>query len=206
MKTTSIVLIALVMALTGCTTFNTVGLVDRDPAASTSENQRLVSVALGASIAELNWPYVSYAKLNRLARGKVATVLLADGRELKVGTLQVTPDSTSWLDPETGRFESVATAEIQEMRFVRHGKGALEGLGMGLLVGAVVGGALGASARCEGWCFVSQGELALIGGAVLGGIGALVGAPIGAAVGSKEIFHFGSASPPKVVTGRARRE
>ena len=75
------------------------------------------------------------AKINRLAQRKKALVALADGRALKVSSLQMTPDFTSWLDPETGRFESVATAEIREIRFVRHGKGALEGLGIGFFGG-----------------------------------------------------------------------
>ena len=80
------------------------------------------------------------AKINRLARKrKSALIALANGRALKVSSLQVTPDSTSWLDPETGRFESVATAEIREIRFVRHGKGALEGLGIGFFGGFFVG-------------------------------------------------------------------
>ncbi len=180
---TRTILVGLVLVLTGCTTVKTVDLSD-----STAEE----SVSVKGSRT------VSYASVNKRAQRKKAHVRLADGRTLKVARLQVTRDSTSWLDSGTRRFETVATADIKEIRFVKHGKGALEGLGGGLLMGAAFGAILGFAGGddppCQSgtwfcWRFTA-GEKAAFGAVALGAVGGLLGVLTGAGVGSNETYHF----------------
>ena len=85
----------------------------------------------------------SFVRINRLGARKTATVLLADGRAFKARSLQMARDSTSWFYAGTDQFDHIATDEIHEVRFVRRGRGALEGFMLGLVGGAATGAALG---------------------------------------------------------------
>ncbi len=209
---TRIMLIALVLVLTGCTHTRSTGFIGEG----------------------------SYAEINRLGARKEATVTLAveryiigrqsmvtGQRHIKVSNLQMTPDSTSWLDPRTGRFETVATARIREVRIAKvrtnHPKGTLAGLGVGLLMGAVSGAifgfAQGDDPPCQqaasGWNFSglcglfsrSAGEKAGI-GALLGAVvGGALGALVGAVTGTEEIDRFEAPTmAPPVADGEHRRE
>jgi hypothetical protein len=140
----------------------------------------------------------SFDEINKVAAGKPARVTLTDGRVLSGKGLQMATDSTSWLDSTTGRKQSIVTTEIDKVVIKKRGRGALEGLGMGVLAGAVIGFALGddppcepypndlfgiGQSLCEGFR-LSAGEKALAGA----GGGGLWGMIIGAAVGSKDKF------------------
>ena len=174
----------------------------------------------------------SYAEINRLGAGKEATVTLAvepymkvggggsmvtDQRDIQVSNLQMALDSTSWLNPRTGRFETVATARIREIRIVKtnHGRGALAGLGGGLLIGAAVGAgygyALGDTTRDNSGIPTScerprrehdvgipctAGEKAAALAIIVGGLSGALGLIVGAAAGSEEIYRF-KATPEK---------
>ena len=207
MKTKSLVLIALVMALTGCTTVKTVDLVDHetltavDPDAELSVSERRAQY-LAVYVRERQAG--SFSRINRLARRKQVLLTLADGRALKVSSLQATPDSTSWFNKDTDRFETVATAEIQEIRFVKRGKGALQGLGLGLLTGAVLGaivarGEVTVNGATDEQLCGEEGDPFLCYYAVttkaalavsMVGLGSLLGPIVGAVLGSKEVYRF----------------
>jgi hypothetical protein len=140
----------------------------------------------------------SFEGINKAAAGKHARMTLTNGRVLSGKDLQVAIDSTFWLDSATGRKQFIATLEIGKVVVKKRGRGALEGLGMGALAGAVIGFALGDDPPCEpdpndlfgigqGLCEtfrLSAGEKALIGA----GGGGLWGLAIGALVGSKDKF------------------
>lgn len=172
MEKSIVALIALVLVLSGCTHMRTV-----DP------------------ISESSFP-----DINRLGQRHSATIILADGRALKGSSLQVTPDSASWLDPVTGRFETATTEEIRTITFVRKGKGALQGVATGVLMGVALGVVIGFSGgddppdKC-GWFDVLCTELtatekAKSGGQIGGALGGLLGTLVGASKGKKDIFQF----------------
>ncbi len=152
---------------------------------------------------------LSFAGINTLGARRTATVLLADGRAFKARSLQVAGDSTSWFYAGTDHFDTIATAEIHEVRFVRRGQGALEGFFLGLGGGAATGALLGLidgdDPSCDEflcWRFTAE-EKAIVLGGVLGGIGALTGPFVGAGKGSRVIYRFSGSAPvpPAIAKG-----
>lgn len=119
--------------------------------------------------------YIS--EINTRAQRQPAIVVLTEGESIKANALQITPESVSWLDSETGQMREVATSEVQEIRFVRRSRGVLQGLGLGALIGAGVGSALG-YAGGDGFLFSAE-ESAL----VVGLLGSAVAAAVGIVAG-----------------------
>lgn len=139
-----------------------------------------------------------FVELQRQAKNKQADVTLRDSQYyLNAQLVQLTPDSTSWV-LQNGEVMNVPTREISEIRFVNRSKGALEGLGLGLLGGVLTGAVIGLAGG-EGAIF-SKEEAAIVGAVYFGGIGGLLGIPIGAAVGSKSKYQF--QVPKKLATER----
>jgi hypothetical protein len=74
--------------------------------------------------------------------------------------------------------------------------GALQGLGLGLLVGAATGAMIGLASgddRCSNdWCIfrLTAAQKAVGGGIVLGGVGLILGTAIGAIVGAHTTIVF----------------
>jgi hypothetical protein len=134
------------------------------------------------------------------------------GEPLAVATASVSvrPDVTM-LHFSDHRSEAVPTASLRTISVVRRGQGALEGLGLGTLGGAITGGlafglagalaidSCNASLKDEGLpCgaglgFAIGSIIGALGGAV---IGAIVGPIIGVAEGHRVDVEFDDASPP----------
>jgi hypothetical protein len=92
----------------------------------------------------------------------------------------------------------VSIADVARVVDKRRGRGALEGLGIGLLIGAAGGAIVGyadGDDECppEGWCILTftAGEKALLGGMFFGGVGGLVGGVIGLVRGSRVEYSYG---------------
>lgn len=134
----------------------------------------------------------SFDDINKAAAGKPASMTLTNGRVLSGKGLEVAIDSTFWLDSVTGRKQSIATSEVGKVVIKKRGRGALEGLGIGILTGAVTGAVIGFASGDDDpktvFLPLTAEEKALGGGIVLGAAGGLLGLPIGAAVGSKDKF------------------
>jgi hypothetical protein len=122
-------------------------------------------------------------------------VTMSNGQWFIVLNLQVKSDSTRWFDGR--QFVSVATSDIKEIIHIRRGKGALQGLGFGLVAGIAVGAFIVASYDpcteqevLEGLCDVTTAgvEPAYFSLALLGG--GLGGTLIGASGGSKSKYQF----------------
>ena len=128
----------------------------------------------------------SYVSLNKRGLRQQATITLVKGRKLKGDKLRFAPDSTSWVDPHTQSVIAVPTAEVTHILFVRRGKGALEGLGLGFLTGAL----FGVPFALAGWI-----DIVLFLGPYVGALGGLIGLPVGIAVGSQEIYRIEHESP-----------
>lgn len=137
----------------------------------------------------------NYASLNERGRRHQAIITLANGRELTAYKLRFAPDSTSWVDPHTQRPIAVQTAEVSNIRFVSRGKGALEGFGLGLLIGALSGAMIGLAGRDYPEVSFTAEEKALLGGIAFGALGGSIGLPVGRAVGSKDIYRIELESP-----------
>jgi hypothetical protein len=119
-------------------------------------------------------------------------------------------DTTKWVELQAlgGKEEwilsAAPTASVKNISFRQHGRGALEGLGIGFLAGMVPGAVAGAvlagfserSTCSDAGCFIPAAAIgALFTGAAAG---VLLGLPIGAAIGHRTTIEFDdSASPPR---------
>ncbi len=144
----------------------------------------------------------SWQALNR-NQGK-AEVTLNNDQKILATQLQARSDSATWVDAVSGLPQTVATAEIKAIRFKKSGRGALQGLGIGLLTGATLGGIIGLASGgdppckpapnnvldfCEAFR-LSAAEKAAAGAIYLGAAGALVGTTTGALIGSKDEYQL----------------
>jgi hypothetical protein len=59
--------------------------------------------------------------------------------------LQVSADSTRWIDPATGSVRAVPTSQVERVSFLRRDASRGGHLARGLLIGATVGAAVGAA-------------------------------------------------------------
>jgi hypothetical protein len=119
------------------------------------------------------------AELNRIAGDREARITIA-------GMLAPAPAKAVKIDPATTRWlarprrdwqpRSVPTDDLDTVLVLNRGRGALEGLGWGLLAGGLAGLVAGADA--------GRSANPALPGAVVGGIVAVVGGVIGAALGA----------------------
>ena len=136
----------------------------------------------------------AYRRLVQNARDHHATLHLIGDLRVKAKALQVTPDSTSWIDPETGQVREIATDQIQSISFLLRRHGAEQGLGMGLVGGALIGlswGLLHEHQPCSTYlpwpCFTREQETTLVGGG-LGLISGIYGSVLGGIMGSRRTY------------------
>jgi hypothetical protein len=117
----------------------------------------------------------SFPTFNADAKGKRATVVLRDVRQLFAKDVIAGPDSTSFLNVTAGVRIVLPTHEIDKIVFANSGLGFLEGAGIGLLAGGVGGLAaaaiiVGRGAGEEGLAYVILPLFGGGGGLLLGGI------------------------------------
>jgi hypothetical protein len=138
-------------------------------------------------------------------------VIEAAGHE-QIAYVDVTPLGTVLRAPD-GQIIPLAGGE--RVVDVQRGRGALLGLGIGFLAGAlggaVAGLASGDDPPCEGYCLLtlSAGGKAVIGGVMFGSLGGLIGIVVGAGRGSRVVYSFGGeqqyhvtpSGPPGSVAG-----
>ena len=134
----------------------------------------------------------NYKSLTEQSRHRKAIIVLKNGRLYYAEKLRLEPDSTLWIDAYAKSAQAAKTSEVAHVRFTRRGKGALEGLGLGLLGGAVSGAILGftdGDEPSDSWWPWTAEEKAIIGGIFFGGMGGLTGILIGAIAGSKDVYR-----------------
>lgn len=100
---------------------------------------------------------------------------LSGERGRQVRALHVAPDVTTWVDKKTGESRSAPTTDVEAIAFRRDGLGALQGVGIGVAVGALFGTMMGAIDG-EGLFTYSPLQGAAMGAAAGAGIGVIVGA------------------------------
>lgn len=123
-----------------------------------------------------------------------ATIRRSDGTSLRGTGLALGHDTLDWSDPRSGIAHEVPTSDIDRVTFRDHGKGGLEGLGLGLLAGAALGVFLGvaqADEQCVSPCatVTSEGK-AFVGGVIGAGVGAVLGGALGYVAGHREAYTF----------------
>ncbi|HYW68703.1 MAG TPA: hypothetical protein VE960_03790 [bacterium] len=140
------------------------------------------------------------AKLNESLSRSDVTVVLHDGTELSGEDAFVRSDSTyvSVHGRPTNRLHSevlqqvrLRTADVASISVKRSGRGALRGVGIGLLTGAAVGVAMGAvspASEVLGW---SRGESIAVAAINMGIMGALTGLLVGAGRGARDVYELG---------------
>lgn len=130
--------------------------------------------------------------------GARGVLTLTDGRRVLVEGLRMDPDTTSWVDPRTGDLRLVATPFVAEVE-ARDRRGAiLKTAGVGALVAAAAGAALGVALCADLGC----GDETLTGALALGALAAPSGALWGGVIGAvadpvhRWTFEPAPAAPP----------
>jgi hypothetical protein len=122
---------------------------------------------------------------------------LAAVRSVECTAMTVGLDTTYWVERDRGA-RTVPTAALKKVTVVNRGVGALEGAGVGLVIGGTLGGFLNLSLSqlaSQGNRPGGAGEF-LAGFAVLGALTAVVlGLPVGAAVGHRTHVEFEDSEP-----------
>jgi hypothetical protein len=177
----------------------------RHKAAGLVSGLLLLLVITGCSSTRIASTGNDLAAVNLLAEGRVARVTLAGGEVVRARALLIETDSVSWVDAGTGEFKMAATPQLREVRFTRHGRGAVQGAGLGA---AIVGG-YGALLMAASWtptcesteymgCFLhgQSAAQAALWGALVGIVGGLpFGAVAGWSVGARSIYVIDLPAP-----------
>ena len=145
-------------------------------------SKKLISLLLAFSLVMLSVNL--YAKERR---GAKLIVTKTNGQQIKGELITVKPNSLLLLNTE-GKDESIDIADIKVITIVKKskvGKGAL----YGLLIGGVIGALEGIREGKDAFIF-SSSELAAMGALVFGLLGALLGAGIEAVAGTDKTIQI----------------
>ena len=71
-------------------------------------------------------PFSNYDLINSLTKGKVATLKLSEWDNIKGRDIQITTDSTYWIEPRKGIKNAVPTSQVHKLVIVKRGRGAWE--------------------------------------------------------------------------------
>lgn len=130
-----------------------------------------------------------HERLNRVAQDRKATLVFRDGASLAVRDARVASDSLFWLNEQTEQTEASTLADVEQLTFRRRGRGAVDGAGLGFLIGMPLG-ALLIDSPSGG----SGGAGERVGAALAGGTSfGLWGVVVGGIVGSRITYRFDDA-------------
>lgn len=145
--------------------------------------------------------FSNYDEINALTKGKVAKLKLSQKVfipsknkyvvNVKGRDIQITPDSTYWLEPRKGVDirHVVSTSQVLEVVILNRGRGAWEGFRGFVVGGAVLGGILFLDGDDPPGIISLSAKEKFVFGNVLGVvIGVVYGLPMGAAIGSRDVY------------------
>lgn len=121
-------------------------------------------------------------RVNRAVQDRRVTLVLKDGPSLAVRNARAGADSLFWMNVRTGQMEASSLTYVEELNFRRHARGAVDGAGLGFLIGMPLGALLIDSPSGAG----ERVSAALAGGVSFG----LWGLVIGGVVGSRITYRF----------------
>jgi hypothetical protein len=136
-----------------------------------------------------------WAAVNASLAQTSVRVTLVNGTQVRASGLRISPDSTSWLNRESGAFRQVATASIARVEQVDRRRGALQGAKLGGVLEGIAGSLL-AGYVMEPPMDEPEGSVRFrLYGSVLGGVaggvlGLMHGGLIGRAVGYRTAYEF----------------
>jgi hypothetical protein len=110
---------------------------------------------------------------------------------LRVTSVKIVVDSIYWYSPDD-ELQQIPVAKVETVVLNNRGRGALEGFGIGILVGGVLGAIMGYAEGDDtsGFWRESASEKATYGGIGFGLLGGIVGIIIGAGRGHHYVYHF----------------
>ena len=116
---------------------------------------------------------------------KKATLLTADGAEIRVRNIHINGDSLTARGADgVGKIVKLHVSDVRSIMAKNRGRGARRGLLFGVAGGAAIGYLLGEDDASD--ALASRGEGAIIYGA----FGLMLGPAIGYAMGHTETYHF----------------
>ncbi len=136
-------------------------------------------------------------------RGAEIVVQKNDGHQVQGELIAVKKTSLLLLESESGFDVSINVTEAEIVHIL---KGPKTGLGAisGLLVGGLVGAAAAGKSSDCGQC-PSSSSRSLVGGALVGGVGAILGALIGSATGGSNEIIILKGLPPEELNARLEK-
>jgi hypothetical protein len=135
-----------------------------------------------------------YDYFNEELRGQDATIELRDGKEVYAMGVQIANDSVSWFDASTYIKSKVSLEQLDKIIMKDHAIGAAEGLGLGLLSGAVVGTGIGLVLYSNSNS--DYRALSILAGGIVGTVvGFVVGPITGVIIGHSYIYEFPMEQP-----------
>jgi hypothetical protein len=139
-------------------------------------------------------PPERWQKAQQRLEGRRAEVVLRDGRRFRADGVEVSPEAVVGWEVGSGTRHSAPPGDVEAICYRERGRGALEGAGLGALVGAggmafaVAADCSDSAEGCRVWTIV---------GAIVGAvIGPPVGLAIGAVRGSRICVRFASDGSP----------
>ena len=118
-------------------------------------------------------------QFNALSQDKKTEISEITRVKYKAQNVRLSSDSVYWTDLKDNSIRVSKIGRISQIRFNDSGKGALEGLGIGILVGFSTGAVID---------YASHNESLIPARAILGTLGSISGLIIGAARGHEDIF------------------
>lgn len=146
-------------------------------------------------------PLTDSARLNRDVAGRTVTVVVEGRGPLRVRSLHVAPDTTTWIDPATGTLGRAATAAVLAVERRSRLRGVVRGAATMAAVGAV-GGVVGALVADLGacgqilWDNCERGPAMVFFGVAGATMLAPSGALVGGVVGDREQWELAHPVPP----------
>jgi len=144
-------------------------------------------MVFGFLLVVLGVPEGLLAQQGPVATGMDVRLVISSDNDLRGTLVGWHADTLLVQDPASGLVQVVPSLDVKRLRVSEprtRGRGALRGLLIGSIAGALSLGALAAAdaANCTGFCIFSGTEAFLLGSAFGGAIGGGTGAAIGAAV------------------------
>jgi hypothetical protein len=140
------------------------------------------------SVSKINHPNsdYNYNELNNKLRGRYATVELKDGRKIFTNLITITNDSVSLFDFELRILSRYNISSIKNIIVNNRINGFFEGLGLGVIGGAVVGSIIAAGSSHSG----TDGPIGLYSFLISTAVGSGIGAITGTIIGDISVYEF----------------
>jgi hypothetical protein len=143
----------------------------------------------------------NFGDLNDKLQNGTVTIGLISGNTIIGKDIQLSYDSTSWSDLDSGKYHTVQTSTIRDICIMNRSRSGKTGLVVGLIGGATIGVIMASSEEYEWLDVVEKGFRTAIGqegeskimryssGIIIGGLaGSLLGYTIGIIVGGTDKY------------------